>query len=60
MERDQLTRQCTAFRTFNELINAPGNYRPSLRRDMPGALRLADYYDTAQQERGDARRAHVS
>ena len=57
---DKLTKRLTAFDRFLDLLNAPGNYRPTLRRDEPGAEELADAYDQEQARRGDRRRANVS
>lgn len=75
---DELARRHTAFPNFNALINAPGNYRPSILTQSAAACllpcgsritacrrrqelrELADIYDTAQQARGDNRRAYRS
>ncbi len=56
---DQLTQRLTVFQSFLDLPNAPGNYRPTLRRDEPGAEELADAYDLEQAKRFDKRRANV-
>ena len=58
-KRHALTQKLTAFKSFNELLEAK-NYRPSLR--FGGALKrdrtwLADQYDIAQALRNDSRRA---
>jgi hypothetical protein len=54
---DFLTRTHTAFRSFDELLNAPGGYFPSLNVGKTGIKLLADHYDHAQAARGDSRRA---
>jgi hypothetical protein len=56
---DALTRKFTVFNTFNQLLNAPGNYRPTLLISDIGSsekLELANAYDAAQAARGDRRR----
>ena len=61
---DELTKKHTAFADFSDMLNALGNYRPSLyikRKPLvhQHELReLADAYDAAQAERGDDRRAY--
>jgi len=60
-ELDRITAQRTAFATFNDLLNARGNYRPSLwtngdRPECRELALLADAYDAAQEARGDQRR----
>lgn len=55
---DELASRRTAFRDFDELLNAKGNFYPSLRTDLPECKELADLYDEAQQKRNDPRRAH--
>lgn len=47
----------SAFATMKELLNAPGNYRPSLNCDKAELEYLADEYDRRQEERRDDRRA---
>jgi hypothetical protein len=54
---DRTTAQSSAFRTFRELLDAPGGYFPTIYVDKPERLALADAYDTAQEGRGDKRRA---
>ena len=54
-----LTWQNTAFSTFEQLLNAEGNYRPSLSRAEPATRQLGALYDAAQQARGDERRAFM-
>jgi len=55
---DGLTRALTAFASFGDLLNAPGNYRPSLWPDSAAHVALAGAYDFAQERRGDSRRAY--
>ena len=55
---DQLTIDNSAFRSFEELLTAKGEYTPSLNRGRVDARTLADLYDDAQRARGDGRRAH--
>lgn len=59
---DELTREFTAFPSFEALLTAKGGYWPKLpcRRREPGSQRaqlLANFYDREQTVRGDARRA---
>ena len=54
-----LTWQCTAFSTFEQLINAEGGYRPSLSRAGADTRELGALYDAAQIARGDDRRAFM-
>lgn len=57
-ELDAITNELTAFASFDALLNAEGGYRPSFYVEYDPRLRkLADAYDKAQTERGDARRA---
>jgi len=46
------------FGTFTELLDAKGNYRPTLSMGHLHADILADCYDAAQEARGDERRAY--
>lgn len=63
---DKLTRALTGFSSFFDMLQAAGNYRPSIHcstRNRDEAHRrelqeLADLYDQAQAARGDARRAY--
>ena len=63
--RELLTQKHTAFPSFAALLNAQGGYWPSLRtisgcpvgENETELTDLADAYDTAQQTRGDSRRA---
>lgn len=50
---DALTREHTAFGSFQALVDAPG-YRPTIR----GCHELADGYDAAQAARGRSQRAY--
>ncbi len=60
---NEITRQLTCFASFDDLLNAAGNYRPSiyLTKGAYAANRakvdLALAYDGAQEARGDERRA---
>jgi hypothetical protein len=54
-----LTWNCSAFNTFEKLINAEGGYRPSLSRANPECRELGALYDATQQARGDHRRAFM-
>lgn len=56
---DHLTRTLTAARSFEELLQPGGAYRPSLyAADGPDTIELGDLYDAEQARRGDARRAY--
>jgi hypothetical protein len=48
----------TAFKKFDDLVNADGNYRPSLDVGVFLLRILADGYDRAMEKRGDSRRAY--
>lgn len=58
---DALCARWTAFRTFLDLLTAPGGYTPSIRLDLMGhdGLVLAGAYDRRQEAWGDPRRACV-
>lgn len=56
---DLITRENTAFKSFADLINAEGGYRPSLSRAEPVLRELGALYDAAQIARGDDRRAFM-
>ena len=56
---DALTRELTAFESFQDLLVARGGYRPSLNRETPGAKQLANAYDQAQAQRNDPRRVNI-
>lgn len=59
-----LTQRLTAFTSFEALITAGGDYRPTLRADAVTPMdrdaidQLRDLYDVAQMMRGDWRRAY--
>lgn len=61
-DRDIVTAKHTAFRRFIELVNAPGNYRPSIYLGGKNAkaqrelLFLTFKYNMFQHGRGDKRR----
>ena len=61
IELDVITKNITCFTSFKALINAKGNYTPTLRQDYYGlpAQVLIRAYDKAQQRRGDRRRAYA-
>lgn len=50
-------RRKTGFTDFADMLDAGGNYRPTIDVSQADLLELADAYDAAQAERGDARRA---
>lgn len=54
---ERLVKDCCAFGSFEELLSAKGDYRPSLYGSESARL-LADVYDFVQARRGDARRAY--
>lgn len=56
---DRLTRENSAFRNFEDLLQAGGDYRPSLSRATPDCRELGALYDAAQIARGDDRRAFM-
>ncbi len=65
MNIDQLVAKHTAFSTMQDMLDAQGGYRPSLRTNTAPTWRseigrIADAYDAAQTVRGDSRRAHRS
>lgn len=55
---DRLVAANTAFRSMIQMVMTHDGYRPSLDMREPVMARLADLYDAAQAERGDARRAY--
>jgi hypothetical protein len=59
LRADDLTAAHTAFRSFSDLLDALGDYRPSLSRSEPELRELGLLYDAAQQARGDSRRAFM-
>lgn len=54
---DRIAKHYTAFDSFNSLIYAKGDYRPSIDCTNPDLLALANAYDRAQECYGDPRRA---
>lgn len=54
---DCITRDLHVARSFDGLLNSPGNYRPTIDVRKTAGLMLADAYDAAQAARGDGRRA---
>lgn len=59
LRADELTAAHTSFRAFSDLLNALGDYRPSISRSDPELRELGLLYDAAQQARGDRRRAFM-
>lgn len=57
-ELDKILQTKTAFHGVNDLLNAGGNYRPSLDVRQADLVVLADAYDAMQKFRGDDRRAY--
>lgn len=55
---DEITRENSAFASFTDLVNAEGNYRPSLcMTESFDLVELADGYDEHMERIGDDRRA---
>jgi hypothetical protein len=65
---DRLVAYYTGFKTLEQMLNAAGGYRPTIRctrevnaraseKELADLLAIADAYDAAQAERGDPRRA---
>ena len=60
---NEITTKLSSFGSFGELLNAGGNYRPSIylkngdRKNNRAKMDLVTAYDDAQQQRGDNRRA---
>jgi hypothetical protein len=54
---DCITRDLHTAASFEDLLNAAGNYRPTLDVQNMAGLMLADAYDATQAARGDGRRA---
>lgn len=57
---DDLTTANSCFRSFDDLLNAKGDYRPTIDCSDADRLELADGYDAAQAKRNDPRRAFRS
>tara|TARA_R110000782_G_C14498082_1_gene378228 strand:+ start:214 stop:444 length:231 start_codon:yes stop_codon:yes gene_type:complete len=69
-EATVIVKNATAFKDFDELVNAGGEYRPSFMLSRPAGKakycieqraeleKLADLYDHYQEIRGDERRAY--
>src|SRR5574340_468454 len=58
---NQTTKKYTAFESFDDMVNAAGEYRPTLRSEsVPDLKILADYYDKAKETKGDPRQAFRS
>jgi len=58
-KQDRITRNYTAFKTFNEMVEDTfPTYRPSLDMRYKALRWLADRYDEAQYRRGDKRVAY--
>lgn len=55
---DAITREHTGFESFYEIVNAAGNYRPTIQTTNPYLKLLADAYDQVQAASGDPRRAY--
>lgn len=71
IDLDILTRRLSAFQSFQGLLDAQGDYRPSLDCGANSGMRFdmsfdkmaernsfADAYDAAQKARGDKRRVY--
>lgn len=56
---DELTVRLSSFRSFDDLLQAHRNYRPSLTRGTADTRELGQLYDAAQETRGDSRRAYM-
>lgn len=56
-ELDALVQRTSAFTTFQELLDTPRHYRPTILVRNVDTWTLAQAYDAAQAARGDARRA---
>lgn len=55
---DALTVAHSVFDSFAALVNAAGDYRPTINCDCDERRQLAGAYDRFQRERNDSRRAH--
>ena len=60
---NEITTELSSFGSFGELLNAGGNYRPSIylkngdHKNNRAKMDLVTAYDDSQQQRGDNRRA---
>jgi hypothetical protein len=54
---DEICANFTGFASFDDLLNSFPTYRPSLDVSYPVFFNLANAYDRAMEDRGDARRA---
>lgn len=57
-EINRKVRENTAFPSMDDMLNAGGNYRPSIDMREPVMAEIADEYDRRQEQRGDPRRAY--
>jgi hypothetical protein len=55
---DALTVAYSVFDSFAALVNATGDYRPTINCDCDDRRQLAGVYDRFQRERKDGRRAY--
>lgn len=55
---DEITVKHSGFRSFADLCDALGNYRPTIYVKNPERRRLADAYDAVMSYKGDERRAY--
>lgn len=56
---DRITREQTAFRDFEDLMTARGNYRPTIELSNWDRVVLAHHYDAEQIRRGSELRAYT-
>lgn len=54
---DNICQKHTCFNYFFDLVDAGGNYYPTVNCQIPELVILADCYDNYQIARGDSRRA---
>ena len=63
---NDLVKKHTAFESMNQMINAKGGYRPSLRtqstngQEQKELIIIAECYNAIQEAKGDSRRAFES
>jgi len=61
VELDRRIRKYTAFKNFDDLVSARGNYVPTIRIDAQPEMRMiAEAYDAHMIETGDLRRAYAT